>query len=53
VAVSGTGNTRSAKCTTSALAAGTASIAARYGGNSANTASISATLSQLVKPVSP
>jgi len=48
VAVSGTGNTRTAACATSALAAGTHSIAASYGGDGSNAASSSGVLSQTV-----
>ena len=48
IALSGTGNTKTAKCTTSALVAGTHSIVASYGGDASNAASSSATLSQVV-----
>ena len=44
VALAGSGNSRTAACTTSALAVGTRAIVASYGGNSGNTASASATL---------
>ena len=46
--VSGSGNSRTAVCTTSALAAGTQPIVATYSGNSANGGSTSAPLSQVV-----
>jgi hypothetical protein len=49
VALSGSGNTRTAQCSTSALAAATHLVVASYGGDTSNTASISATLSQVVK----
>ncbi|TMH56733.1 MAG: hypothetical protein E6H53_14415, partial [Betaproteobacteria bacterium] len=52
VALAGSGNTRSAQCSTSALTAATHSIAASYGGDSSNAASISTTLSQVVKAAS-
>ena len=48
VAVSGSGNSRIAKCTTSALTAGTHSIVASYGGDGSNAASSSVALSQVV-----
>ena len=48
VALSGSGNTRSAQCSTSTLSATTHSIVASYGGDANNAASISATLSQIV-----
>lgn len=41
VALSGTGNVRTAACTTAALAVGTRAVAAVYSGNSANAASTS------------
>src|SRR5207237_288019 len=52
VALAGSGNTRTAQCSTSALTAATHSIAASYGGDSSNAASISTTLSQVVKAAS-
>ena len=48
IALAGSGDTRTAACTTSSLAAGTHSIVASYAGNSANGASTSAPLSQVV-----
>ena len=48
VALTGAGNTRTAACSTSALAVGTRSIAAAYGGDAGNAASSSAPLSQVV-----
>ena len=48
VALTGSGNTRTAACTTNTLAAGTRSIVAAYSGNATNAASASATLSQVV-----
>ena len=48
ISLAGTGNTRTAACTTSSLAAGTHAIVASYAGNSANGASTSAPLSQTV-----
>ena len=53
VALAGSGNVRSAQCSTSALAAGTHSIVASYGGDAGNAASISAALSQVVNTVNP
>ncbi len=52
VALAGSGNTRTATCSTSALAAGTSSIAAAYGGDAGNLTSTSSTLSQVVKAAS-
>src|SRR5207245_2873323 len=49
VTLSGSGNTRTAACTTNALAAGTHSIVATYAGDAVNHSSTSATLSQIVK----
>ena len=53
VVLSGSGNTRTAQCTTSSLAAGTHSIVAAYNGDTANAPSTSATLSQVVNSTSP
>ncbi|MEP7183150.1 MAG: S8 family serine peptidase [Betaproteobacteria bacterium] len=46
----GSTNSRTAQCATAALVAGTRSIVATYGGDSANTGSTSPTLSQIVNP---
>ncbi|MCC7216517.1 MAG: Ig-like domain repeat protein [Burkholderiales bacterium] len=48
VALTGSGNTRTAPCATSALAVGTYSITAAYGGNAGNLASTSPALSHQV-----
>jgi len=48
VALAGSGNTRSAACTTSSLPAGTHSIVATYVGDAANASSTSSPLSQVV-----
>ncbi len=48
VALAGSGNTRTALCSTSALTAATHSIVASYGGDAGNAPSISTTLSQVV-----
>jgi hypothetical protein len=48
VALSGSGNTRTATCSTSALAAGSHSIVAAYGGDGSNNTSQSSTLTQTV-----
>jgi hypothetical protein len=48
VAVAGSGNSRTAVCTTNALAAGTHSILASYSGDAANATSSSAALAQTV-----
>ena len=48
VALVGSGNTRTASCFTSSLAAGTHSIVASYGGDAGNTASSSSGLTQRV-----
>jgi serine protease len=53
VAIGGSGDTRSAVCTTSALAAGTHTIVAAYGGNATNAASTSAPLSQVIDAAPP
>jgi hypothetical protein len=48
VALAGSTNTRTAMCTTSALAAGSHAIVAQYAGNAGNAASTSAALTQTV-----
>ncbi len=48
IALSGSGNIRTAACTTSALGAGSHSLAASYSGDSTNAASSSAALAQTV-----
>src|SRR6266540_4284216 len=48
VVLTGSGNTRTAQCSTSTLTAGTHSIVANYGGDTSNTASASSALSQVV-----
>jgi hypothetical protein len=48
VTLSGSGNTKTAGCSTSGLAAGTHSIAASYGGDGANAGSTSSALTQTV-----
>jgi hypothetical protein len=48
VSLTGSGNTRSAQCSTSALTQSTHSIVASYGGDSGNAASASTALSQVV-----
>jgi hypothetical protein len=48
VALAGSGNSRTAACSTSALTAATHSITAAYGGDAGNAASASAALSQVV-----
>ncbi len=48
VVLTGSGNTRTALCSTAALTAGTHSIAASYSGDGANSASSSAALTQVV-----
>lgn len=48
IALSGSGNTRTAQCSTSSLAAGTHSIVAAYNGDIANAASVSPPLAQAV-----
>ncbi len=53
IALTGSGDSRTAACTTSALAVGTRSIIASYGGNSANGTSASAALSQVVNVAPP
>ena len=51
VALTGSGNNKTAACTTSGLAAGTHSITATYSGDASNTASTSAALSQTVSAI--
>jgi hypothetical protein len=51
VALGGSGNTRTAQCATSALATGTHSITAVYGGDASNNSSTSSALSQVVNGV--
>ena len=46
--LSGSGNTRTATCTTSSLAGGTHNIVASYGGNASNASSSSSTLAQVI-----
>ncbi|MFO1324516.1 MAG: Ig-like domain repeat protein [Burkholderiales bacterium] len=53
IALSGSGNSRTAACTTSALAVGAHSIVANYGGDSNNGTSSSAPLSQTVNGAGP
>jgi hypothetical protein len=48
IALTGSGNTRSAQCSTTTLSQGTHSIVANYGGDASNTTSASAALSQAV-----
>ncbi len=48
LALSGSGNTRTAACTTSSLAAGTHSLVASYSGDAANAPSSSTALAQVV-----
>ncbi len=48
IALSGSGNTRTAQCSTGALTAGTHSIAGAYGGGAGNNPSSSTALSQVV-----
>jgi PKD repeat protein len=49
VALSGSGNTRTAACSTASLAAGTHSIVANYAGDANNLSSASTALAQVVK----
>ena len=53
VALTGSGNSKTAQCTTSSLTAATHSITAAYGGDAGNAASTSAALSQVVNSVGP
>jgi len=48
VALTGSGNTRTAQCSTTTLSQGTHSIVANYSGDASNTASASSALSQVV-----
>jgi hypothetical protein len=48
VALTGSGNTRTAACTTSTLAVGTHNITATYGGDVANSASSNSALAQVI-----
>jgi hypothetical protein len=48
VALAGTGNTRTAACTTAALTVASHAIVAKYNGDTANVASTSATLTEVV-----
>src|SRR5207247_3553762 len=48
MALAGSGNTKTASCSTSSLAAGTHSIVAAYSGDPANAGSASAPLSQVI-----
>ncbi len=49
VALAGPANNRTAQCTTAALAVGTHSVSAVYGGDATNAGSTASTLSQVVK----
>ena len=53
IAVTGSGNSRTAACTTTGLSAGTHSVTATYGGDAGNQASVSAPLSQVVNTCVP
>jgi serine protease len=53
IAVTGTGNSRTAACTTTGLTAGAHSVTANYGGDAGNQASASAPLSQVVNTCVP
>ena len=53
IALTGSGNARTAACSTSALTAGTHSISAAYGGDAGNVASTSSALSQVVNASPP
>ena len=53
VALTGAGNTKTAACTTSALAQGTHSITAVYAGDAGNATSTSSSLSQVVNGAGP
>jgi hypothetical protein len=52
IALAGSGNARTAACTTNALAAGTRSIVAAYSGDANNAVSASSALTQVVKTTS-
>src|SRR6185369_2291915 len=53
VALTGTGNSRTAACTTSSLAVGTHPITASYAGDAGNAASASAALAQVITVAAP
>ncbi|MGH3521901.1 MAG: Ig-like domain repeat protein, partial [Mycobacterium sp.] len=53
IALAGSGNSRTAACTTNALSAATHSVTGVYGGDASNAASTSATLSQVVNSAGP
>jgi hypothetical protein len=53
VALAGSGNARTAACTTNGLGAATHSVVAHYAGDGNNASSVSGTLSQVVSPGAP
>jgi hypothetical protein len=53
IALTGTGNSRTAACTTSSLAVGTHPITASYAGDAGNAASASAALAQVITVAAP